>query len=95
MITGRRWVQVTEPDPLNPYQRTRILPAYGNQGAVGSFYFNPVPDNFGIMRGRYPVTTPSGQALSGPATPSALTVAAWIGGLAGLVAGGWYAHTHL
>lgn len=96
MITGRRWVQVTEMDPLNPYQRRRIVPAYGtNEGAHGMFMWNPVPDNFAIMRGSYPTTTPGGSPLAGPATPSALSWAAWLGGIAGLVAGGWWASQHL
>jgi len=43
MITFRRWEQAALMDPLNPYQRIRIVPAYGtSEGAHGAFFWNPV-----------------------------------------------------
>lgn len=43
MITTRRWEQVAGMDPLNPFQRIRIVPAWGTpEGAHGAFFWNPV-----------------------------------------------------
>lgn len=42
MIAARRWQQVAGLEPLNPYQRIRIVPAYGtSEGAHGAFFWNP------------------------------------------------------
>lgn len=42
MIAARRWQQVAGLDPLNPYQRIRIVPAYGTkEGGHGAFFWNP------------------------------------------------------
>jgi hypothetical protein len=89
MILGRRWQQVTEQDPLNPYQRRMIRPAYGNvgEGAHGTFFFNPMPtDNFQIMDGRYP--------LQGPVTTEAVSTVKWLGLAVGIAAGVWYGLNH-
>jgi hypothetical protein len=67
MISARRWVQVTDLEPYNPYQRRRIVPAFGtDEGNSGMFMWNPAPmTGIQVFSGASPLPASTGKILAG------------------------------